>query len=203
MVITFIIDTGAGICLISEAMLQKLGWSIDAASECVLKVADGKESPILGIIKNVPVTFGSCTFSVDMIVTESTSYDVILGTNWLHLADAEVRVKEQWMTFIYHGQKHKIPIDTNRGTRSNMINSDVESSDQFEGNWDERKPVYTVLDYDEPLERRAQNWRAFTNKADQKNTRRYPAYRGPRNNRSTHQAQTPRHNLETRVCAAE
>src|SRR5215216_4227012 len=180
-VITYILDTGAGICLISEALVKKLGWSIDEASNSVLVVADGKESPVLGVVKNVPVTFGSCTIPIDMIVTESTSYDVILGTNWLHLAKAEVNVKHAWMKFVYHGQKHKIPVDTNRSTRSNIINSDDESSDENEGNFADLqrlKPVYTILDFDEdPMERRAKKWRCFAqNEANKKTRRRYPTY---------------------------
>src|SRR3954467_14009589 len=39
-----IIDTGAGISLISKAMLDRLGWGIDQASTRTLVVVDGSKS---------------------------------------------------------------------------------------------------------------------------------------------------------------
>jgi len=39
--VNIIIDTGAGICIMSKRLLKKLGWTIHKASQMALVVADG------------------------------------------------------------------------------------------------------------------------------------------------------------------
>lgn len=46
-------------------------------------MANGASTVPLGVVEDVAVTFGTCTVSVDLVVTEAASYDVILGMDWL------------------------------------------------------------------------------------------------------------------------
>ena len=82
-VCSIIIDTGAGMCLMSKALLHCLGWKPDRASQMTLIVADGKKSPALGEISDISVKLGNADIATDMTITESETYDVILGNAFL------------------------------------------------------------------------------------------------------------------------
>jgi hypothetical protein len=166
-VVTFIIDTGAGICLISKVLLDRLGWSIDEMSDVTLVVADGSQSPVLGLVKAVPVTFGLCTIPIDMIVTESTSYDVILGTSWLELANATINLHQASLTISHCGQKHTVPLDMNQAAQSITTHDDEEDSDYSEQEVNHstlNKRVFAIQDTlpKDPVEQHAALWRNFT-----------------------------------------
>jgi deoxyuridine 5'-triphosphate nucleotidohydrolase len=123
-----IIDTGAGISLISMDMLNRLEWGIDRASKRTLVVADGSKSIALGEMKEVPVTFNNTTIPIDMTVTESTTYDVILGTDWLAKAQAKIDLNAAQLRITYHGKSEHINLDLTRGIRERM--SDTESEEE-------------------------------------------------------------------------
>src|SRR3954447_24029656 len=59
-----IIDTGAGGCLISNIMLEKIGWAIEALSNLTIVVADGHEAVPLGIVFDLPVMVPILSVSV-------------------------------------------------------------------------------------------------------------------------------------------
>jgi deoxyuridine 5'-triphosphate nucleotidohydrolase len=126
-----IIDTGAGISLISMNMLNRLEWGIDHASKRTLVVADGSKSIALGEMKEVPVTFNNTTIPVDMTVTESTTYDVILGNDWLSKAHAKIDFNAAQLRITHHGKTELINLDLSRGIREQM--SETESETEEEG----------------------------------------------------------------------
>ena len=114
-IITFIIDTGAGLSLLSQVLLDRFGWSIDEPTTTTVVVADGGEAVTLGIVRDVPVTFGNCTITIDMVVTQSTSYDVILGVDWLKKANALLDLNAATLRIDYRGVKQQVPLDLSRG----------------------------------------------------------------------------------------
>ena len=102
-VVEAIIDTGAGICLISKPMLERLGWSIEEPTKMRMIVADGTKAIPLGKVKDVPVRFGNCTIPTSMMVTESTTYDLILGNEWLTKAQAVIDLNAKTMRITWKG----------------------------------------------------------------------------------------------------
>src|SRR3954463_7344183 len=123
-----IVDSGAGICIISQLFLVKLGWEIDQASNRKIVVADGTKTVALGEMKDIPVCFGNCTITINMTVCEATSYDVILGVDWLQKAQAKIDFGAAKMKITYHGQDEEVPLDLTRGARPTMVETDEEES---------------------------------------------------------------------------
>ena len=122
-----IIDSGAGICIISRTFLIKLGWQIDCASKREIVVADGTKTTAIGEMKDVPVCFGNCTIPVDFTVCNATSYDLILGVNWLKKAQAKIDFEAAMMRISFHGQDEEVPLDLTRGARPTMVDTDSEN----------------------------------------------------------------------------
>ena len=125
-----IVDSGAGICIISQLFLTKLGWDIDQASNRKIVVADGTKATALGEMKDIPVCFGNCTIPIHMTVCDSTTYDIILGTDWLLKAQAKVDFAAAKMRITYHGQDEEVPLDLTRGARPSMVDTDEESENE-------------------------------------------------------------------------
>ena len=125
-----IIDTGAGISLISKAMLDRLGWSIDKASTRTLVVADGSKSIALGEMNEVPITFNNLTVPIKMTVIEGDTYDIILGTDWLNKAQAKLDISAAKMRITYHGVIEFVNLDMTRGIRDQMSDTDSESEEE-------------------------------------------------------------------------
>src|SRR5947199_8274154 len=77
--VNIIVDTGAGICIMSKKLLKKLGWTIHKPSQMALIIADGQKAVALGA--QIPI---------NMVVSDSNTHDVILGMNWLENTHAEI-----------------------------------------------------------------------------------------------------------------
>ena len=110
-----IIDTGSGICLCSKPMLDLLGWNIQAPTKLTITVADGHRAVPIGRIFKVPIVFGNTTTVMDMIVVNTTSYDIVLGTDFLTEAKAVIDFNAECMRISSRGQKIKILINIRKG----------------------------------------------------------------------------------------
>src|SRR5947208_11733719 len=107
-------------CLISKTMLDRLGWSIEEPTTMKMIVADGTKAVPLGKVRDVPVRFGSQTIPIDMVVTESTSYDIILGNKWLNKAKAVIDLNASKMRIDWKGRRFIIPLNLEKGIRPEM-----------------------------------------------------------------------------------
>ena len=170
-IISGLVDTGASISLMSFALMELLGMKIDRAPRAPFLTANGSPSMPLGIIEDVAVTFGTLTITVDMVVTEAASYDVILGMDWLTRANAKVDLGKKEMTIIKHGQRIRVPLDTARGARAAIseVDSDEDPDDQV-------NMVYPQFYHD--LDERTYEWRQFIQMNGNKKFQ-FPKYRTP------------------------
>jgi len=168
----------------SKLLADRLGWSIDKSVSHKLFMANSQKEPSLGVIKDVPITLGACTITIDVIVIESTTYDIILGNNWLKKAHAELSYNKSTLTIYLHGSRHVIPVDFNRGIPSQMEEDspDEDSDDDPEPAMESDEELVNVIQED-PMETRAQNWRKFT-KTNIKHRGRSIPY--PKQSTSTH-----------------
>ena len=113
-----IADTGAGKTVISEAFMDRLGWSIDKPTNVTFTVATGEKAAALGVVKNVPITVGGLTIPISAIVSTSTSYDILLGNDWLIKANAVVDLANTTLTISAHNQEVSVNINLDHGARS-------------------------------------------------------------------------------------
>ena len=98
-----IVDTEAGSSIITKYILDCLGWDIEEPVRTVLVIADRSKSTPLGEVREVPITFGNETITINMIVTASETYQIILGNNWLKKAKANINLEAETMTFTSRG----------------------------------------------------------------------------------------------------
>ncbi len=110
-----IADTGAGKTVISEAFMDRLGWSIDKPTKVTFTVATGDKATALGIIKNIPITVGGLTIPISVIVSTSTSYDILLGNDWLIKANAVLDLSNTRLTISAHNQEVSVNINLESG----------------------------------------------------------------------------------------
>jgi hypothetical protein len=68
----------------------------------------------LGKIQDVPIKFGEATISVDVIVTNATNYDILIGNQWLYKAKAIIDLSAQKMQIVYQGRKIRISINVHK-----------------------------------------------------------------------------------------
>src|SRR3954469_24890855 len=113
-----IADTGAGKTVISEAFMNCLGWSIDKPTKIAFTVATGEKATALGIIKNVPVTVGGLTIPISAIVSTLTSYDILLGNDWLIKANAVIDLTNTKLTISAHNQEVSVNINLESGSQN-------------------------------------------------------------------------------------
>ena len=69
-------------------------------------------SPIetLGIVRQVPIKIRDIETYMDMIVTESREYNVLLGNTWLKYVKANIDYKNNTIGIEYQGLKQTIPV---------------------------------------------------------------------------------------------
>ena len=160
--VSCIIDTGAGISLISHALMELLNMGIDRASKSSVIMANGSSTVPLGVVEDVAISFGVCTVAVDLVVTEAASYDVILGMDWLTRANAKVDLGKREMTLSKHGQQIMVPLDVTRGIRTEITKQQDEESE------DEQEEHVNVAHQGDHLDQHANEWRKFTKKPSKK-----------------------------------
>ncbi len=152
-----IVDSGATLCIISQIFLVRLGWEIDQASNRKIIVADGTKTTALGEMKDIPVQFGNCMIPINMTVCESTSYDIILGVDWLAKAQAKIDFGAAKMRITYHGQDEEIPLDLTRGAHPTMVDTDSEKEDQDQNESSDEEALINTA---------AKNWSGETEDSD-------------------------------------
>lgn len=103
-VVSVIIDTGAGVCLLSKPMLDRLEWEIEASTKLTITVADGHEAVPLGRVFSVPVKFGPATINMDMIVVDTTSYELVLGNDFFKKTKAVIDLNAEKMRIRHRGR---------------------------------------------------------------------------------------------------
>ena len=87
---TAIVDTGAGMNIMSETTMHKLQYRIETPTKKRVVTANGDSVLPLGIIKRVAIQFGRKTIISDFIVIAGGHHEVLLGNDWLHAADATI-----------------------------------------------------------------------------------------------------------------
>src|SRR6201985_2789619 len=125
-----IIDTGAGGCIISKVMLERLGWEIEEATSMTIIVADGHIATPLGKVHELPIRFGKLIIPTSAIVVDTTSYDLVIGNNWLKRTRAVIDLGASKMRITWKGRKYEIPIDLTRGIRPQMMESDDDEAEE-------------------------------------------------------------------------
>ena len=77
--INILIDSGAVGCIISKRFLDRINKLIEAATNVKIIDVTGKKTTPLGLMHQVPIKIRNIETRMDMIVTDSKEYNVLLG----------------------------------------------------------------------------------------------------------------------------
>ena len=102
--VNILIYSGAIGCIISKHFLENTGKQIDALANIKIIDINGKRTSPLGIVYQVPIRIGEIETPMDMIVTESREYNVLLGNIWLKLVKTNINYNNGMMNIEYQGQ---------------------------------------------------------------------------------------------------
>src|SRR5436305_10856822 len=93
-----------------------------------------------------------------MMVSDSSTHDVILGMNWLENAQAEIQVSESRMIIKSHGQEFEVPLNYTTSPKQIIYSSDEDLSDE-----ESAEQVFTVMRQARPADR-TKKWQKFATK---------------------------------------
>ncbi|CAB4412355.1 unnamed protein product [Rhizophagus irregularis] len=141
-----LVDTGAGISAISNALRKELNIPIIKKSNVVLTIADGKNIASLGIAEIEIEIKEDLGIMLEVEVIDSKRKELILGTNLLKYGILDMR--EGMLTIELENEVYEIPIDYNgrkdvsfeeseSETESNTEEQDNEINDSSEESEDE------------------------------------------------------------------
>ena len=97
-----IVDTGASHSMISQGAVRKLGlWDhIYKDRMQGYDTASGDHVKPWGILKNIDVAIGVLELPLEhVLVSGSTGFDILVGNDWLRLAQAEISYEKQQISY--------------------------------------------------------------------------------------------------------
>src|SRR4051794_17314162 len=100
-------------------------------------VADDYKSTPLGKVFNVSVKIAGATIGINMIVVDTTSYEVVLRNGFLKKVNATINFNAEKMYIYYRGRRFEIPIDIRKGIYSPMI-QESEDEETFFVDWNKQ-----------------------------------------------------------------
>ncbi|GES91988.1 retroviral-like aspartic protease 1 [Rhizophagus clarus] len=108
--VNVLIDSGAVGCIISKRYLDKVNKAIDTSTSVRIIDITGKKTAPLGLVRQVPIKIRDIETRIDMIVTESQEYNVLLGNIWLKYVNAIINYNDNTMKIKCNDQIQTIPV---------------------------------------------------------------------------------------------
>jgi hypothetical protein len=108
--VNILIDSGAVGCIISKRFLDQVNKDIEAPTNIRIIDVTGQKTAPLGMVHNVPIQMRDIKVQVDMIVTNSLEYNVLLENEWLKLVNANIDYRQNKITIKYEGIQQQIPV---------------------------------------------------------------------------------------------
>jgi hypothetical protein len=115
-----IVDSGSSGCIISLQFLRRLGKEVDKASETVMVNVNGERRKPVGMALDLPLRIMKQIIPFDAIVTESNTYDAIVGNDLLEKTHAEISYGSKIMTIHWKGKEIQVPVEHRTLPRQNI-----------------------------------------------------------------------------------
>ena len=116
-VVEAIVDSGAGGSMIAKPLLDRLGWGIEEPTRMKFTTANGETATPLGLVRDIPIRFGGVTIPINAVVVQTTTYEIILGNDWLKKAKASIDYNSEKMKITWKGRSWLIPFNVDKGVR--------------------------------------------------------------------------------------
>ncbi|GES88976.1 hypothetical protein GLOIN_2v1772369 [Rhizophagus clarus] len=95
--VNVLIDSGAVGCIISKRYLDKVDKAIDTSTSVRIIDVTGKKTAPLELVRQVPIKIRDIEIRMDMIVTESQEYNVLLRNIWLKYVNVIINYNDNTM----------------------------------------------------------------------------------------------------------
>jgi hypothetical protein len=143
--IDVIMDTGAGFNLITKGLADELNMDLNRPVSTPMRVTDGHKSVPLGELDDILLTIGPVTIPFNAVVTAATTYQVILGNEWIDKVQANIDFKTKKLKMIWKGRKIQLTFDIRKGLvdESEEIEEDEEEEEQ-----EDKEPYLMVEEWE-------------------------------------------------------
>ncbi|CAG8702529.1 8747_t:CDS:2, partial [Cetraspora pellucida] len=116
--IPLIVDSGSSGSVVTSHLLQELGIRIEHPSVVNMINIHGESKRAIGEISNFPFSVSGIEISIDVIVTDATSYCAIVGNDWLAKVNAAINWNSSDMTIYWDGKEITVPVEFRKMTRA-------------------------------------------------------------------------------------
>lgn len=102
-------------------MLGQLGWEIKATTRQTIIIADGCRDMPLEKVTNLPIRFSKLIIPMNAIIVDTTSYDLVIGNDWLTKVRDIINIDAQKIYIYWKGRYYEIPINLECGIHLELI----------------------------------------------------------------------------------
>ena len=125
--VQLILDSGSSGSVISKQFLEKVGRKIDQPSHINMIGINGEKRRASGEIKSLPIVIQQQLLPINVVVSEATGYDVLVGNDWLTKYQAKLDWEKQTLTF--NAKEKTFTVDAACWKKITIIE---DSDDEFE-----------------------------------------------------------------------
>ena len=97
--VQLILDSGSSGSVISKQFLEKVGRKVDQPSNINMIGINGEKRKAQGEIKSLPIVVQQQLLPINVVVSEATGYDVLVGNDWLTKYQAKLDWEKQMLMF--------------------------------------------------------------------------------------------------------
>lgn len=95
-----IIDTGASHTSMSHVLVRKLGlYKYVQKSDMIFSTAAGTTEKSSGVLKDLRITIGDLTLTIDVQVTQADCYSILVGYDYLYSAGANIELEKNRLSY--------------------------------------------------------------------------------------------------------
>lgn len=125
--VRILLDSGSSTSFISESLARKLVSLYWEPIACSVQVAGGGILKSAAMVRQLCWSIGDCHFQSDFRVLDLSSFDMVIGMDWLvRFSPMQIHWQEQWISIPYQGQQYTLhgigavvaPHRTSRGHQS-------------------------------------------------------------------------------------
>src|SRR6185369_3232160 len=127
--IQLILDSGSSGSVITKSFMEKINRKIDRQSSINMVGIHGDKKKALGEISNLPITIQDNLLPIDVVVSEATGYDVLVGNDWFIKYQAILDWRTNELRFKSKNQEYKQPASCWKKLQITVIE---DSDDEFE-----------------------------------------------------------------------
>ena len=107
-IVQLILDSGSSSSVITKTFLDKLGKKINWESKVNIVGIHEEKRWVLEDVFNLSITIKKQELLVNVVVSEASGYDLLVGNNWLSKYSAVIDYEKGLLTFKSNSQEFEV-----------------------------------------------------------------------------------------------